>query len=86
MLDKIRQAAARMTEDFCSDVALAGGLYENTVFARIGDTSRPDQTAFRVTITGGSLGGPSNAGTDEARYPGDYAVRLIDVMVRKDSE
>ena len=83
-LAKLRNEAVRVTEGFYFFEGLWGGFYENTAVARIGDTSRPDQTAFRVVITAGALGGPSDPGTADTRYPGDYAIRLIDVMVRKD--
>ena len=65
-------------------VSIMNGLFENVAYFRVGDTSRRDQTTFRVVITAGALGGPSDPGTADTRYPGDYAIRLIDLMVRKD--
>ena len=56
-----------------------GGLYENTAYFRIGEA---DPVARKIIIRGGSLD-YEDPGTDRERYPGDYAVRLIDVLVKK---
>ncbi len=82
-LGTLRDEVDRSTEGFYTAAGGVSRLYENTVVFRIGDTSCPDGTPHRVTITAGGLGGPTNPGTAEARHPADYAIRLVDVAVRK---
>ncbi len=79
---RMRERAARATDDFADFDALTGGIYENTAHARIGDSSRPELVPRRIRISAGCLGGPTNRNAGDERFPGDYAVRLIDVAVR----
>ena len=58
------------------------GLYENTATFRIGDTTRPEHTAHKVVVRGGGLD-YEDPGTHIARYPADYAFRMIDLTVKK---
>ncbi len=83
VLERLRRDLWRATDGFLTFSPLSGGIYENTAYARVGDTSRRDQMVFRVEFTAGALGGPAMLDDGEERYPGDYAIRLIDVMVRK---
>ncbi len=82
-LRKIQEEAAKMIGNFCDGPVAIGRLYENTAYFRIGDTSHADRTPYRVVITAGGLGGATNPASTAARYPGDYAIRLIDLAVRK---
>jgi hypothetical protein len=87
-LRKIQRYVHAMTSNYTMPGSLMPGLYENTVHFRIGDTSRPELTPYRVVIRGGCtdyedpmvgefLDGPRK------RYPADYVFRLIDVVVKK---
>ena len=51
------------------------GFYENTVYFRVGPPY-----PRKVTIRGGCKV-PEDQGTSIERYPGDYAVRLIETTV-----
>lgn len=53
------------------------GFYENTAYFRIGP---PNPT--QVTIRSGCLG-TEDPGTSLARYPGDYAIRVVETTVVK---
>jgi hypothetical protein len=77
-----------MTSNYTQPGSLMPGLYENTVHFRIGDTSRPELTPYKVIIRGGCLDyedpmvGEFEDGPRK-RYPADYVFRLIDVVVKK---
>jgi hypothetical protein len=78
MQDKIY----KMTSGFYMPGSLMTGLYENTAYFRIGDTSRPEHTAYKIVISGGGLD-YEDPGDNIARYPAEYTFRLIDVLVKK---
>ena len=97
-LKMIQTIVYQMTYGYYRPGSLMSGLYENTAYFRIGDTSRPEHTAYKVVIRGGGvdkeeaykgpgkyLGGSQNQepGVTESRYPADYAFRLIDLLVEK---
>ena len=94
----IQTIVYQMTYGYYRPGSLMSGLYENTACFRIGDTSCPEHTAHKVVVRGGGLdkeegykgtgrylGGSQNEepGVTESRYPGDYAFRLIDLLVEK---
>lgn len=77
--------------------SLMTGLYENTAYFRIGDVNlfserltegEPTRKivgtvdVYKIVIRGGGLD-YEDPGTAIARYPADYAFRLIDVVVKK---
>jgi len=70
-----------MTSNYTMSGSLMPGLYENTIHFRIGDTSRPELTPYRVVIRGGCLDyedpmvGEFTDGPRK-RYPADYVFRL----------
>lgn len=79
---KIQEWVYNMTSGYYMPGSLMSGLYENTAYFRIGDTSRSEHTAYQVVIRGGGLD-YEDPGTKIARYPADYTFRLIDVVVKK---
>jgi hypothetical protein len=79
---QLRERAARTTDGLSDFGALDVGIYENTAHARIGDSYRPELAPRRTRISAGCLGGPTKRNAGDERFPGDYAVRLIDVAVR----
>ena len=81
-LERIRKTVYYMTSGYYMPGSLMSGLYENTACFRIGDTSRPEHTAYKIVIKGGSLDYEDN-GYIEGRYPAEYTFRLIDVVVKK---
>ncbi len=81
-LKRIQDIVYRMTSGYYMPGSLMTGLYENTAFFRIGDTSRPEHTPFKVVIRGGGLD-YEDPGTGIVRYPADYTFRMIDVVVKK---
>jgi hypothetical protein len=87
-LKKIQRYVHAMTSNYTMPGSLMPGLYENTVHFRIGDTSRPELTPYKVVIRGGCrdyedpMVGEFEDGPRK-RYPADYVFRLIDVVVKK---
>ena len=81
-IKRIQTTVYNMTSGYFMPGSLMSGLYENTAYFRIGDTSRPEHTAYKVTIRGGGLD-YEDPGIWKARYPAEYAFRLIDVVVKK---
>ncbi len=79
---KIQLWVYNMTSGYYMPGSLMSGLYENTAYFRIGDTSRPEHTPYKVVIRGGGLD-YEDPGTERVRYPADYTFRLIDVVVKK---
>jgi hypothetical protein len=67
-----------MSSGYYMPGSLMGGLYENTAYFRIGDATH----CHRVVVRAGSTD-YEEPGTERERYPGDYVVRLIDVVVKK---
>ena len=87
-LRKIQRYVHGKTSNYTMPGSLMSGLYENTVHFRIGDTSRPELTPYRVVIRGGGLDyedplGAEFSDGDRNRYPADYVFRLVDVVVKK---
>ena len=72
-----------MTSNYTMPGSLMSGLYENTVHFRIGDTSRPELTPYKVVIRGGGLD-YEDPFDERIRYPADYVFRLIDIVVKKE--
>jgi len=56
------------------------GFYENTAYFRVGPPY-----PHKVTIRSGCKV-PEDAGTSIERYPGDYAIRVVETMVVKENE
>ena len=81
-IKKIQRWVYNMTSGYYMPGSLMTGLYENTAYFRIGDTSRPEHTPYKVVIRGGGLD-YEDPGTNRVRYPADYTFRLIDVVVKK---
>lgn len=79
---RIQRWVYNMTSGYYMPGSLMTGLYENTAYFRIGDTSRPEHTPYKVVIRGGGLD-YEDPGTKRVRYPADYTFRLIDVVVKK---
>ena len=85
-IKKIQNIAYNMTSGYYVPGSLMSGLYENTAYFRIGDTSSPQHTAYKVVIRGGGLDyeDPGDMFADgRTRYPADYAFRLIDLVLKK---
>ena len=82
-LERIRKTVYWMTSGYYMPGSLMSGLYENTACFRIGDTSRPEHTAYKIVIKGGSLDYEDPGYPAAARYPAEYTFRLIDVVVKK---
>ncbi len=82
-LRKIQRIAHGMTSNYTMPGSLMSGLYENTVHFRIGDTSRPELTPYKVVIRGGGLD-YEDPFDERIRYPADYVFRLIDIVVKKE--
>ncbi len=81
-LRRIQKTVYNMTTGYMAPGSLMTGLYENTAYFRIGDTSRPELTPYRVLIRGGGLD-YEDPGTKISRYPAEYTFRLIDIAVKK---
>jgi hypothetical protein len=81
-IKKIQTWVYNMTSGCYMPGSLMSGLYENTAYFRIGDTSRPEHTSYKVVIRGGGLD-YEDPGTERVRYPADYTFRLVDVVVKK---
>ena len=85
-IKRIQQIVYNMTSGFYMPGSLMSGLYENTAYFRIGDTSSSQHTAHKVVVRGGGLDyeDPGDMyGDGRARYPADYTFRLIDLVLRK---
>ena len=78
-VEQLQSIVYGMSNGYYRPGPIMGGLYENTAYFRIGEA---DPVARKIIIRGGSLD-YEDPGTDRERYPGDYAVRLIDVLVKK---
>ena len=81
-IKQIQRIFYNMTSGYSVPGSVMSGLYENTAYFRIGDTSRPENTVHKVVIRGGGLD-YEDPGGKVARYPADYTFRLIDLVVRK---
>lgn len=85
-IKRIQKAVYNMTSGYFVPGSLMSGLYENTAHFRIGDTSQSLHTPHRVVIRGGGLDYEDPGmmfSPSRARYPADYAFRLVDIVVRK---
>lgn len=87
-LRRIQRYVHAMTSNYTMPGSLMSGLYENTAHFRIGDTSRPELTPYRIVIRGGGLDYEDPFGNEfgdgnRNRYPADYVFRLVDVVVKK---
>jgi hypothetical protein len=85
---RIQRYVHGKTSNYTMPGSLMSGLYENTAYFRIGDTSRPELTVHKIVIRGGGLDyedplGAEFSDGDRNRYPADYVFRLIDVVVKK---
>ncbi|MFH0962451.1 MAG: hypothetical protein V2A58_00405 [Planctomycetota bacterium] len=78
----IQEWVYNMTSGCTMPGSLMSGLFENTAYFRIGDTSRAELSAYKVVVRGGGLDYEDPA-CDRVRYPADYTFRLIDVVVKK---
>jgi hypothetical protein len=88
---KIQRYVHGKTSNYMMPGSLMNGLYENTAYFRIGDTSRTELTVHKIVISGGGLDYEDPLGAefrdgDRNRYPADYVFRLIDVVVKKPQE
>ncbi len=81
-IKRLQDIIYNMTGGYYMPGSLMTGLYENTAYFRIGDTSRSENTVYKVIIRGGGLD-YEDPGSKISRYPADYTFRLIDVVVRK---
>ena len=81
-IGRIQRKVYKMTSGWYMPGSLMSGLYENTAYFRIGDTSSPELTPYEIVVRGGGLD-YEDPGTRIARYPADYAFRLINVLVKK---
>jgi len=96
-INMIRRIVYFKTYGYYLPGSLLSGLYENTTYFRIGDTSRSELTAHKVVVRGGSmdkeedykgkgkyLSGDMNEPlrTSQSRFPGEYAFRLIEIAVK----
>ena len=85
-IKRIQKIVYNMTSGYYMPGSLISGLYENTAYFRIGDTTRSEHTAYKVVIRGGGLDyeDPGDMCSDgRSRYPADYCFRLIDLVVKK---
>ena len=87
-IKKIQRYVHGKTSNYTMPGSLMNGLYENTAYFRIGDTSRPELTVHKILIRGGGLDyedplGAEFSDGDRNRYPADYVFRLVDVLVKK---
>ena len=88
LFKKMQRYVHGKTSNYTMPGSLMSGLYENTVYFRIGDTSRPELTVHKIVVRGGGLDyedplGAEFSDGDRNRYPADYVFRLIDVVVKK---
>ncbi|MBE9569694.1 MAG: hypothetical protein IMF11_03650 [Proteobacteria bacterium] len=81
-IKNIQKWVYNMTSGYYMPGSLMSGLYENTAYFRIGDTSRLKHTPYKVVIRGGGLD-YEDPGTEIVRYPADYTFRLIDIVLKK---
>lgn len=98
-IETMQRAVYSKSFNFTVPGSIMGGLYENTAYFTIGSATTFEETASRkdgdvhrkvtgrtechqVVIRGGSMD-IEDPGRAPARFPGDYAVRLIDLVVKK---
>jgi len=96
-LKTMREVVYGMTSGYYMPGSIMSGLYENTAYFRIGDVDMFEQViqpgpntakvvghrdVHKIVVRCGSLD-YENPGGPHARYPADYAIRLIDVVVKK---
>ena len=81
-IKRMQRYAHAMTSNYTMPGSLMTGLYENTVHFRIGDTSQPELTPYKIVIRGGGLD-YEDPFDHRVRYPADYVFRLVDVVVKK---
>jgi hypothetical protein len=96
-LQTIREVVYAMTSNYYRPGSIMAGLYENTAYFRIGDVDSFEQVVqpgpntikvvghydvHKVVIRCGGMD-YENPGCAHERYPADYAVRLIDIVVKK---
>ena len=85
-IKRIQDIVYNMTSGYYMPGSLMSGLYENTAYFRIGDTSSSQHTSHKVVIRGGGLDyeDPGDMFSDgRARYPADYTFRLVDLVLKK---
>jgi len=85
-IKRLQTIVYNMTSGYYMPGSLMTGLYENTAYFRIGDMTDPEDIPYKVVIRGGGLDyeDPGTMFTPSiARYPADYAFRLIDIVVKK---
>lgn len=83
-----------MTSNYYRPGSLFGGLFENTAYFRIGDVNyiekergyknirKTHQECYKMVVKAGSWD-YEDPGSTRERHPADYAIRLIDVCVKK---
>jgi hypothetical protein len=97
-IKKMQKVVYAMTQGYYLPGSLMAGLYENTAYFRIGDNNdfetdekadtfknrviKPGQPVHKVVIKCGGLD-YEDPGTVRSRYPADYAIRLIEIVVKK---
>jgi hypothetical protein len=97
-IDQMQRIIYAMTQGYYLPGSVMHGLYENTVYFRVGDHTRfkvdknsnsyanrvavPGKPVKKVVIRCGGLD-YEDPGTERSRYPADYAIRLIEVVVKK---
>ncbi len=84
-IERMQRIVHGMTSNYTMPGSLMPGLYENTVYFRIGDTSRTELTAHKIVLGGGGLD-YEDPFDHRIRYPADYVFRLVDVVVKKPQE
>lgn len=92
--ERMQSIVYNMTSGFYMPGSIMGGLYENTAYFRIGDVNEISRIAgdpdpviktvntYKIVIRSGCLD-YEDPGTPSERYPAEYAIRLIDVVVKK---
>jgi hypothetical protein len=99
LVQKMRRVIYGMTNGFYRPGSIMSGLYENTVYFRIGDVNifaeednKEEGKVFREVVSHYDVhkivirGGGldyEDPGSNRERYPADYSFRLIDVVVKK---
>lgn len=94
-LGQIREVVYGMTSGYYMPGSIMPGLCENTAYFRIGDVDMfkrlpgpykmkavAHYDVHRIVVRAGGMD-YENPGCERERYPADYAIRLIDVVVKK---
>lgn len=93
---KLQRRIYAMSSNYYRPGSIMGGLYENTVYFRIGDANMMSyrktgeesrsieyvHEPHKIVIRGGGLD-YEDPGQAQERYPADYSFRLIEVGVKK---